>query len=233
MLTEDYIALILVYAIIGCSLAIAMVAEKRTSLDSRKIIHIGVGSFVFVWWMFSEQWIMLVFFTIPFAVLLFLAMMKDNAVAKSKLGELSQKKGHKTGLFLYAITITIMVLFFFGDHWTAASVGIMAMTWGDGMGSVIGRRYGKHKILNGKSLEGSLGVFLATFIMSAVIILFYAYLASIGQFPAGEYTAILPIWAVCAIAGGLAAVLEAVSPGEIDNLVIPIVIATVMAFLGL
>jgi phytol kinase len=233
MLTEDYIALILVYAIIGCSLAIAMVAEKRTSLDSRKIIHIGVGSFVFVWWMFSEQWIMLVFFTIPFAVLLFLAMMKDNAVAKSKLGELSQEKGHKTGLFLYAITITIMVLFFFGDHWTAASVGIMAMTWGDGMGSVIGRRYGKHKILNGKSLEGSLGVFLATFIMSAVIILFYAYLASIGQFPAGEYTAILPIWAVCAIAGGLAAVLEAVSPGEIDNLVIPIVIATVMAFLGL
>ena len=233
MVTDDYIALVLVYLIIACSLGLALLAEKKTSLDSRKIVHIGVGTFVFVWWMFSENWIMLVFFTVPFAIILFLAMLKDNAIANGKLGELSKDKGHKTGLFLYAVTITILVLFFFGDHWTAASVGVMAMTWGDGMGSVIGRRFGRHKGFRGKSLEGSLAVFGATFIMSAVVILFYGYLPSIGSFPAGEYCASVPIWAACLIAGALASVLEAVCPGEVDNLAIPLVVSVAMVAIGL
>lgn len=233
MVTDDYIALVLVYLIIACSLGLAMLAERRTSWDSRKIVHIGVGTFVFVWWMFSENWIMLVFFTVPFAVLLFLAMLKDNAVSRSKLGELSQEKGHKTGLFLYAITITIMVLFFFGDHWVAASVGIVAMTWGDGMGSVVGRRFGKHKWFKGKSMEGSLGVFLATVVMAAVVIGFYGMLASQGCYPAGAYDACIPAWAACIAAGAIAAVLEAVCPGEVDNLAIPIVVAVVMVAIGL
>ena len=233
MVTDDYIALVLVYLIIACSLGLAMIAEKKTTWDTRKIVHIGVGTFVFVWWMFSEYWIMLVFFTVPFAIILFLAMLKDNKVANSKLGELSKEKGHKTGLFLYAITITIMVIFFFGEHWTAASVGIMAMTWGDGMGSVIGKKYGKHKGFRGKSLEGSIAVFAATAIMSMVVMLFYAYLASQGLFAFGEYDACIPMWAAALLAGAIASVLEAICPGEVDNLAIPIVVAVAMVAIGM
>lgn len=230
---QDYIGLVLVYAIIGISLAVALALDRRgSSVDSRKVVHIGVGTFVFVWWIFSENWIMLVFFTLPFAVLLFIAMLKDNAVSNSKIGDLANNKGHKTGLFLYAVSITILVAFFF-DHWTAATIGIVAMTWGDGLGSVVGKRFGKHPTLNGKSLEGSIGVFVGTAVMAIVIMLFYGWLTVSGFYPGGDSIAIVPIWAVAVIAGFIATVLEAICPGQYDNIVIPIVVAVAMVLLGL
>ena len=232
METQDCVALVLVYLIIAASLGISMYLEKKGSaVDTRKVVHIGVGNFVFVWWMFTENWIMLAFFTVPFAIVLFLAMLKDNAVSRSKLGTLSNQ-GHKTGLFFYAVTITILVIAC-PDHWTAASIGVVAMTYGDGFGSVIGRRFGKHKTFNGKSLEGSLGVFALTAVMAAVVILFYGFLASAGFYPAGAYGGIVPIWAACLIAGALASVIEMVSKGFFDNLAVPLIVTLAMALLGL
>lgn len=223
----------LVYAIIVISLVTALVLEKRGSkADTRKIVHIGVGFFVFVWWMFTENWIMLVFFTIPFAIILFIAMLHGNAISESKIGDISNKMGHRTGLFLYAVSITILVAFFW-DHWTAATIGVVAMTWGDGLGSVIGKKFGRHKLINGKSLEGSLGVFVATAVMTAAIMLFYGFLTTAGYYPGGDSVAIVPIWAVSIIAGLLATVLEAVCPGQYDNIVMPLVVAVAMVLLGL
>lgn len=233
MTPQDLVGLALVYAIIASSLAVALVMERRgTDGDARKVVHVGVGLFVLVWWMFSENWIMLVFFTVPFVVLLFIAMFRGNAVSESKLGDLANNKGHRTGLFLYAVTITILVAFFW-DHWTAATIGVVAMTFGDGFGSVVGRRYGRHRILNGKSLEGSLAVFAATALAAAFIILYYGWLTSSGFYPAGDSVAIVPFWAVAAIAGLISMVLEAVCPGQYDNIVTPLAVALAMVALGL
>ena len=153
MTTNDIIGLVLVYALIVLALVLSVVVEKRfPNIDSRKVVHIGVGNFVFVWWMFTQAWVMLAFFAIPFALILFIAMFRGNVISESRLGELS-RKGHNTGLFLYAVTIAILVSFFFRDgfiaqifsqapgteHWLAASIAIMAMTYGDGFGSVVGR----------------------------------------------------------------------------------------------
>ncbi len=234
MLTQDYIGLVLVYLIIAVSLGAALLIERRNpERNVRKIVHIGVGFFVFVWWMFTENWIMLVFFTIPFAVLLFIAMFRGNAVSNSKLGELSNDKGHKTGLFLYAVTITILVAFFF-DHWAAASIGIVAMTFGDGFASEVGKRYGKHKIINGKSFEGSFTVFAVTAIMALVIILFYGWLSTNGICGfVCDVDPMIPVWAAAIVAGLIASVLEAVCPGQYDNIVTPVVVAIVMVLLGM
>ncbi len=233
MNSQDVIGLVLVYAIIAVSLAIVMVMERRgTDKNVRKIVHIGVGFFVFVWWMFSENWIMFVFFALPFAIVLFAAMLKDNVVSNSTLGDIANNQGHKTGLFLYVVSIGVLIVFFWG-HWTAATIGIVAMTWGDGFGSVIGKRFGRHRILNGKSLEGSLAVFAATAVMTAVIVLFYGWLTASGFYPTGDSIAIVPVWAVSVIAGFLAMVLEALCPGQYDNLVIPLVVACAMVLLGL
>ena len=86
MIAQDYIGLALVYGIIAVSLGAALVLERRGSRrDVRQVVHIGVGFFVFVWWMFTENWIMLVFFTLPFAAILLVAMFRGNAVSESKL----------------------------------------------------------------------------------------------------------------------------------------------------
>ena len=232
MQTQDIIALVLVYVIIIASLGASMYLEKKGSkIDTRKVVHIGVGNFVFVWWMFIESWVMLVFFTIPFAIILLLAMIKGTPLYDSKLGEMS-RKGHTTGLLFYAITVSVMVIFF-QDHWTAATIGIVAMTYGDGFGSVFGRRFGKHKLRKGKSFEGSFGVFAMTAIISMVIVLFYGFLASAGYYPAGVYSGIVPAPVACMVSGGVAALVEAVCSGSYDNLAVPISTAIVMVLLGL
>lgn len=123
--SQDVMGLVLVYAIIAVSLAVAMILERRGDRNVRKVVHIGVGFFVFVWWMFSENWIMFVFFALPFALVLLAAMLKDNVVSESSLGDIANNQGHRTGLFLYVVSIGVMIVFFW-DHWTAATVGIVA-----------------------------------------------------------------------------------------------------------
>ena len=247
--TNDIIGLVLVYGLIIAALIASLIVEKKLpNIDSRKVVHIGVGNFVFVWWIFTESWVMLAFFTIPFAVILFLAMFRGNAISESKLGELT-RKGHNTGLFLYAITITVLVLFFFRDgllsvilndghkeHWLAASIAIMAMTYGDGFGSVVGRRIGKHKIIHGKSLEGSIGVFCATTIMACVMFALFSAINSItinGITYCFDTTGIIPWFVIAPLAGLLSAILEALCNGDYDNFVNPIIIGLALVALGL
>lgn len=229
---QDIVGLILVYLVIACSLAAMLYCKKRgINADYRKILHAGVGFFVFFWWMFSANWIMLVFFTVPFGILVFLAMFQGNPVSDSDLGEVSND-GHRIGLFVYVVSINILVIFFFDAHWTAASVGIVAMTFGDSAGSVIGKRYGRHRIVNGKSLEGTLGVFAVTAIMSFVIMTLYAYLGSIGAY-AGAVDPIVPIWAASLIAGVVTCISELFCPGAYDNLSNSMTAAIAMCLLGL
>jgi phytol kinase len=124
---------------------------------------------------------------------------------------------------------------FFFDHWLAATIAIVAMTRGDGFGSVIGRKFGKHKIINGKSAEGSLAVFFATFIVSLIIIAYYGWLVSQGMIPMSRVPYVTAVAAVgyAALAGIIASVAEAVVPGDLDNIVIPVCIAVVLVLLGL
>ena len=230
--TQDIIALAAVYGIIVAALGISLLNDKLGwGMDTRKIVHIGVGNFVFVWWAFSAQWIMLAFFAIPFEIILILAMAGDNPVSRSKLGELSKDKGHSTGLVFYVFSIILMILLFF-DHWVAASVGIVAMTYGDGFGSIVGRKFGKHKTVNGKSLEGSIGVFMASRIMTAVMLVFYTFIIDQG-FYVGDCTASVPMWIIPPVIGLITAVIEMLCPGEFDNILIPLSTAGVCVLMGL
>lgn len=230
---RDVVALAVVYAIIVIALGAGLLAErKHWNVDVRKIVHIGIGNFVFIWWAFTESWIMLAFFAVPFAIILFLAMFRGNPISDSKLGELSMDRGHRTGLFFYVISITVLILFFF-DHWVAASVGIIAMTYGDGFGSVVGKRYGRHRIMHGrKSLEGSLGVFVATAIMAFVILGVYSFVTVQG-YCSYDYTSSIPFWIVPFVLGAVASITEMLCPGEIDNIFIPLITASVAVLLGL
>lgn len=233
MLTQDYIGLFLVYLIIGVTLSVALLLDRYDcGVDVRKIVHIGVGNFVLVWWLFGSGVTMVLFFTLPFTVLLALAMFRNNFIGRGRLGQLTYDEGHTTGLFFYVISITVMILLFFPNHWLAASIGVVAMTYGDGFGSVVGKRFGKHRMFNGKSLEGSLGVFLGTFIASLAISVLYIWLTSLGHY-VGDVDPHLPVWSVCMLVGIWSAFVEALCPGEYDNLVIPISSAVISVAMGL
>lgn len=230
--TSDAYGLVIVYFLIIVTLLLyVLLKKKNVKVDRRKLIHITIGNFIFVWWLFESQLPMLIFFTIPFMILLFFSApdSKINFLKRSIIGEATQK-GHSYGLFFYAVSITVMVAFFF-DHLIATSIGVIAMSYGDGFGSVVGRRFGKHQIYNGKTLEGSLGVFTATFLMSLVVFSFYSFIIE-GGFYVAAFTGSFPIIAVALIAGTFTAIVELLCPGEYDNLVIPISVAILMLFFG-
>ncbi len=237
METQDIVALILVYLVIVAALVLSQFVQKHNiNWDSRKIVHIGVGFFIYIWWAFTENWIMLAFFAIPFAIVLFFAMFPGNKISDSKLGELTNDMGHRYGLFLYVISICILVAFFF-DHWIAATVAIVAMTRGDGFGSVVGKKFGRHKILHGKSLEGSIGVFAATAIISFFVIMVYGFLYTTMP-DYGIYVNAMTVGIVAAVgysllAGTIASVVEAIAPGDFDNILIPMCVAVPLVLLGL
>lgn len=231
--SQDIVALILVYGIIAISLLASKQAKKAGVRDDivRKIVHGSVGFFIFVWWMFSARWIMLVFFAVPFALILLAAAFPGNRVSDSPLGRMSSDMGHRFGLFFYVVSIIVMIVFFF-DHWAAASVGIAAMTFGDCFGSIIGKRYGRHRLFNGKSVEGSLSVFAFTALLTVVILCYYGALVSAGWY-SGDCTPDVSVWICAAVAGMTSSVLELITPGEFDNLTNPILVALAMVLLGL
>ena len=237
MQIQDIVALIIVYLIIGSALALSQYVQKKgMDWDNRKVIHIGVGAFIYIWWAFTENWIMLAFFAIPFAVILFFAMFPGNPISDSKLGEVTNDMGHRYGLFLYVVSICIMVAFFF-DHWIAATIAIVAMTRGDGFGSIIGKKYGKHKLIHGKSLEGSIGVFAFTAAISIFVIMLYGFLYTTlpdyGILVNAATVGIVSAVGYSLLAGTIATVVEAIAPGDFDNLLISLCVAVPLVLLGL
>lgn len=229
---DDLVPTVLVYLLIAAVMGIFFILRvKKVNIDTRKVLHILTGNFVFIWWMYDSQLPMLVFFGIPFMVLLYLSSPKSNSLRmrSNMIGQVSAE-GHSLGLFFYATTITVMILLFF-ENFVAASIGIIAMTYGDGFGSLVGKRFGKTPIYKGKTLEGSAAAFTATFVMTMVVLLFYDFLIAGGHYTISSMSS-LPFLLVALIAGLFMAIVELFSPGEYDNLITPLATAALMVLLG-
>jgi phytol kinase len=99
----------------------------------------------------------------------------------------------------------------FATRPVVVAVGMLPLAYGDGLGAVIGRKYGRHpyKIIDKKSLEGSLAVFLGTAAALVVGMVYYG----IPLYDAA--------WMSAAI-GVVIMVVEGVAPKGLDNLAIPL-----------
>jgi dolichol kinase len=101
----------------------------------------------------------------------------------------------------------------------AASVAVVVMGFGDPAAALVGRRYGRVKLLNGRSLEGSL-TFLA--------VAFAGGLAVLTAYAGYAWGARLALAAAAAFAGAVA---ELVSRRIDDNLSVPV--CTTLGFLAM
>ncbi|MDD1716120.1 MAG: phosphatidate cytidylyltransferase [Methanolinea sp.] len=91
-----------------------------------------------------------------------------------------------------------------------AAAGVLSLAVLDGVATVAGIRFGKHRIVNGKSAEGSAAGILA----NAIVLLLL----------------LPPVWAV--MASLLAGFVELISPVD-DNLTIPVTVCLLLTALGL
>jgi phytol kinase len=182
---------------------------------SRKIVHIAAGSWIFFWVFFDNtHWSKYLNIAPAFiwTILLiqkgFFAKPDDNAV--KTMTRTGDKRELLKGPLYFTIIMNLMGTVFYN---TSLSVTAMAyLGWGDGIAPVAGKRFGKHKykILSEKSIEGSVAFFIFGFLAA----IFFNYFI----FGYIRYPQIL-------FAGLLAVVSEAISPPDLDNLIIPLAVS--------
>jgi phytol kinase len=177
----------------------------------RDVLHVGAG----VWPLGWPAW------HAPFAPL---AIVYGALLGMAALPALSQRAplaarlrdsvcgAEETfgGLVLY--TFSVAVLTTVGLLWApfAAAAALLALALGDGVGGAVGLAFGRHRFRvpggKQKSLEGSLAV---------------AVFSTLGVLLAARWFSLALPLAVAALAGGVAALAEALSPRATDNLVLP------------
>ncbi|HML05992.1 MAG TPA: SEC59/DGK1/VTE5 family protein [Methanobacterium sp.] len=203
MTTSDLIGLLLVYGYVAVLLLISEKVLNKHPKFSRKFLHIMVGNILFILPLFDSQWVVTFLAAAPFIPLTYL--MSPYSPIKSVKDKLS-KSGHGLGLVYYAISWTVLAFFFYDQPWIIA-VGIAAMSYGDGIASLIGQKFGKTKYcLSGdvKSIEGSAAMFIVLIISLWIVLKYYG---------------ILPINPLIIAAVALVAtVLEGITPKGLDNI---------------
>ncbi|HER45347.1 MAG TPA: phosphatidate cytidylyltransferase [Thermoplasmatales archaeon] len=199
-----YVALLIVFT--------EKVFSKKYPVQSRKFLHIMTGNIAFILPLFETKEIMAFLAAGPF--ILFTFLMSPYSPIKSMRGKTSEA-GHGLGLVYYAITWTALAYVFF-DHRVIIAIGILAMSYGDGLASLIGIKYGKRTYTvfkDTKSFVGSLAMFVCTFLLLLIALAFYEEPLTIRS------TAYLLCMA------GVATVVEGITPLGLDNLSVPFVAA--------
>ncbi|WP_390841853.1 MULTISPECIES: diacylglycerol/polyprenol kinase family protein [Nostoc] len=183
----------------------------------RKIVHIGTGNVILLaWWLDIPPSVGITASILASAITLlsyrFPILPGINSVGRQSLGT-----------FFYSLSIGILIAWFwYLQQPQYAVLGILVMTWGDGLAALIGQRFGKHKYKvfgAEKSWEGSLTMMLVSYLVSSLILI-------------GTQGNSWQNWAISLLVALIATALEAFSFLGIDNLTVPLGSAAVAFFLS-
>ncbi len=198
---------VLVFLIIGISTALQkfkLVGDE----GARKFIHIGVSNWWILAWIFFQGENALWYAIVPPITFILL----NYYSYKTNLIKSMERSGNgNLGTVYFPISLLILVIFTFGvvNRPEIGAVGILVLGYGDGLAAVIGKAYGKKKLVNNKSLEGSLTMFVASLVVVTVILLVSG-------------VALVTTLVAAMIVSVLATVIELYTPKGLDNLTVPL-----------
>jgi dolichol kinase len=212
---ENLVLTALTFVYVFGLVAVMNLCVTRLNLSpdiSRKVTHIGAGSLIGFLALYNDShWSKYLNVTI-FIVWIVLLIQKglfasDEDEAVKTMTRNGDKSELLKGPLYFVIVATICGTFFYKTFPGIMAIAILG--WGDGIAPIIGSRYGKlkYEVLSNKTVEGSLSMFIAAFAASV----FFVWLIIPDELN------IMRIFLLSAIA----TVVEACSPKEIDNLLIP------------
>ena len=226
LLTVCYAYVVAVIVVSGKMFKLFWFSNKT----SRKFLHIMIGNLPFIIPFFTLNSFPLnfpFFVAAPFILETFLATPRSPShTLRERLKGLTgiTEKGHHLGLVYYAISYTLLALFFASKPYIIAA-GVLPMAYGDASAAMIGEKYGKkqYKVFTKKSLEGSAAMFIVSFLSIEVSLLFFSTIYSLP----------LITLSVAALVVALVATLaEALSPLGFDNITVPLLGASVFLLFG-
>lgn len=178
----------------------------------RKVAHVLMGCIALSFpWLFADVWpVMMIGIT---SVAMTLAVKKVNTL-KTRVGSiLYGVKRQSLGELFFPVSVMILFYLAAGDK-ILYSVPVLMLTFADSTAALIGSSYGRYGLATAKedpkSVEGSFAFFWVAFMSTLVPVLLYT--------DVGRAESLL----LSLIIGLLAALIEMVSSGGIDNLLIPL-----------
>lgn len=202
------IPLSLVFAYLAILVVIAEKLNKLGATDTeltRKVVHIGSGNVILIAWWFGIPALPIL---IASGIASCVALLSYALPILPSINSVGRKS---LGTFFYALSIGILTAAFWSTMPKYTVIGILTMTWGDGLAALIGQRFGTHKYQIwgiSKSWEGSLAMFLSSYF---IIVLIFANTGVSWQ-----------IVGITGIVALVATALEALSKLGVDNLTVPL-----------
>lgn len=202
-----------VYIAIILGLATICYNKKRfTQEETRKFAHIGLCNWWLIAWIFFDNFI--IASILPFVFIILNACNYRMGFLKGLEPEKKEKRN--LGTIWYAISLFILsiLLFRHQEYLYIGGIGILILGYGDGLAGLIGASFGRHKLdVNEKSVEGSLALGIASFIIS--LLLLQSVVISSNYI---AYALFIAIFAM---------MIEMFSPNGIDNLTLPLGVSLV------
>ena len=198
-------------------IVISEILRKSGDYDeefTRKFIHIGAAH----WWLVATYFIKdLRYALIP---LLIFVVLNYYSNKKNLFKSMEREEDTNLGTVYFPISLIILVFLTWDGGYLPGenlkyfgAVGSLIMGYGDGFAAIIGQNFGKHKYKigrNRKSLEGSLAMFVFSFLVASIII-------------CSNNGINLYILGSCFIVAILATLAESLTPFGMDNLTVPII----------
>ncbi|MEO1620112.1 MAG: diacylglycerol/polyprenol kinase family protein [Cyanobacteria bacterium J06632_3] len=174
---------------------------------TRKIVHIGAGQVILLaWWLAIPAWVG-VSASVLFSGVALLSYRLPLLPGINGVGRKS------LGTFFYAVSIGALVIWFWPlQQPQYAAIGILTMTWGDGLAALVGQRFGDHPYQiwgEKKSWEGS----------STMLLVSYAVCVAVLWCVQGP---VMSTWWIALAGAAVATALESASKYGIDNLSVPL-----------
>ena len=207
---SDLAGVLLVYIYVAILLITSEKILDKYPEGSRKFLHIMTGNIAFLLPIFVTKEVMAFLAAGPF--ILFTFLMSPYTPINKIRGKTSAA-GHGMGLVYYSITWTILAYLFF-DNMVVIAIGILSMSYGDGLASVIGIKFGKKKYNifgDEKSIFGSFAMFIFTFITTIIALFFY-------NINVTSYVILVLLFMAF-----IASIIEGLTPKGLDNLTVPFV----------
>ncbi len=217
-MNSNIVGLIASFAFLGIVIVFAFVLGKKTTISSetmRKIIHIGVSN----WWFLEIS----LFTTLSYAIVGPIFFIISNTLFTFLdwgrfIGMSDRKRNY--GLIYFPVTLLLLVILQYQGILPsiACTIGVLVMGYGDGLATLIGRKWGKRKLRipsGGKTWLGTLVMFVVSFLITffALMIISLSVGSALG---------------IALLVGVVAAFVEAVTPLGLDNLTVPLLAAFIV-----
>ena len=190
---------------------------------TRKLVHIGAGMWIWGVIALFDTWTVGV---VPFATFIVL----NFVFLKPRLFRAMDAADASPGTVYFALSITVLFVLLWRvqgpvDRVPIAAAAVMAMTWGDGLASIIGQSVGRrtYTVLgHTRSWEGTAAMGVASYasILTTVLLL------SNSAWSPFSASVVLSKGLLAAVIGALVATTaEGLSPAGTDNLSVPLLTA--------